>query len=542
MEFYSTLSAFDVTLNYFLPYAFALLVLLGLFAYLLRNKEIPVKAPPPPPALTVSETLEEIVKKAYKELEAVTAELRLLDEETGQHTSSIVLGLPIVGEGNFLEEPLRLGNLSLGILRVRLSKLPTPRDKMFLKTLGREALTFLVEAEYTKELLKLKKHQEGSVRAKTGFLASLSHEIRGPLGIMLNAVELVATGMCGPVTKDQKETLDMVKGNGKHLLTLINDVLDFAKVESGKLTAHPSVIDVGELLEDLVSVIRVQAHSKKHELIYTPPEEPVRILADARHMRQMLINLLTNAVKYTQEQGKITILTEIKDGQVSIHVKDSGVGIPEREREKVFQAFERLDNDYAKSQGGTGLGMPLTKKLAELNGGTIDFISTYGVGSDFFLTFPITTESVVSEETSEEKREVRGAGRTLLVVTQKDAAFKVITRYLARLGFRLAYASTKEEMSEVMLSMPVSGLLVDDIILEGDGKNLIQTVRHSGRGARIPIIMVSNRAFAFEVEDSLRLGVDRCLHQPIELDEIARVVDAATNRRSGEVGKIVGRL
>lgn len=531
---------FSLMISQFLPYAVVLLMILSLFAYFLKSKENAQKQTAP--ALTVSETLEEIVKKAYKELEAITVELLLRDEETGQHTSSIVLGLPVIGEGSLLEEDLKFGSLSLGVLRIRLSRTPSDTDRKFLKSLGREALLFLVEAEYTKELLKLKRHQEGSVRAKTGFLASLSHEIRGPLGIMLNAVELVASGMCGPVTKDQKETLDMVKGNGKHLLTLINDVLDFAKVESGKLTAHPSVIDVSELLDDLVNVIRVQAQVKRHELIFTPPSDLLHIHVDPRHMRQMLINLLTNAVKYTQEQGKISVFTETKDGKVSIHVKDSGVGIPERERDKVFQAFERLDNEYAKSQGGTGLGMPLTKKLAELNGGTIDFISTSGIGSDFFLTFPLSTETIVDEVTEGEVKEVKGAGRTLLVVTQKDAAFKVITRYLARLGFRLAYASTKEELSEIMMTMPISGLLVDDIILEGDGKSLIQTVRHSGRGARIPIIMVSNRAFAFEVEDSLRLGVDRCLHQPIELDEIARVVDAATNRRSGEVGKIVGRL
>src|SRR5262249_18421399 len=157
--------------------------------------------------------------------------------------------------------------------------------------------------------------------------------------------------------------------------------LDYAKVESGRITPKKVVVVVNELLQDLAGVIRSQAEAKGHKVVAKPGDEALAISCDRRHLRQMLINLLTNAVKDTPNGGRIEVWAErIAGNRIKIYVKDSGVGIDEKDRYKVFTAFERIENAYSMNQVGTGLGMPLTKRLAEVNNGSIDFDSKPGEG------------------------------------------------------------------------------------------------------------------------------------------------------------------
>ncbi|MBX7137538.1 MAG: hybrid sensor histidine kinase/response regulator [Oligoflexia bacterium] len=487
----------------------------------------------------LSRALESIVALAFRLLNAESAELALFDRESGMYHSSFVLGKPFrtsaqamlnnaVDGGkeevspDVLVHPITFSGSVLGTLRVALKRgtLPGQSDREVLRLLALQGGLAIINAQYTDQLLKMRRSSEETVKAKTGFLANLSHEIRGPLGIMLNAVELVLDGLCGQITADQSETLAMVKTNGEHLLDLINDVLDYAKVESGRVVPQKSQILLNDLLKDIIGVVRTQAEAKNHKLSLRNSEEALAISCDKRHLRQMLINLLTNAIKYTPDGGTIELWAErVPVHKIRINVKDSGVGIDEANRHKVFAAFERVENAYSAQQVGTGLGMPLTKKLAEVNGGLVDFRSSVGKGSHFWLLFPTieySSASTVLEESEAEHR-VEGKGEAILIVEKEEGERKMLTRYLASLGFNPVGAVTRLEALEVLRSRQVDLVLIDNSTADNKGEDLIAGIRENSTKANLPIVLVSSRAFAFDIEKYLKAGIDRCLIKPLEL-------------------------
>lgn len=489
----------------------------------------------------LSRTFERIVGMAYRLLEAESAELALYDMESGLYHSSFVLGKPfrtsaqamlsgaVEGRGeesskDVLVQPIAFAGSFLGSLRVALKKGATPStgDQEIIRLLALQSGLALINAQYTEQLLKMRQASEESVKAKTGFLANLSHELRGPLGMMLNAVELVGDGLCGPVNEDQLDTLKMVRQNGEHLLELINDVLDYAKIESGRVAPSPVEISVNEILQDLTNVIRTQAENKKHKLIFKPTEEALAFRCDRRHARQMIINLLTNAVKYTPEGGTIEVWAERAPGQrVKICVKDSGVGISAADRPKVFAAFERIDNAYSLKQVGSGLGMPLTKRLAEVNQGLVDFRSTPGEGSVFWLMLQgaLAQSTAIGKESARED-EAKGQGERLLVVQQADGERNLVYRYLSHVGFKPVCAADASEVSAAMASGEVKLILIDNSIGEGSWEGLLQSITKKLAGRKVPVMLFTSRAFAFDIEKYLKLGIDRCLVKPVELKKL----------------------
>jgi len=486
----------------------------------------------------LSRTLETIVALAYKLLKAESAELALFDPENGMYHSSFVLGKPFrssaqamlsnAADGrkeeispDVMVHPITFSGSILGSLRIGLRKgvLPSQGDRDVMRLLALQGGLAIINAQYTEQLLKMKRSSEESVKAKTGFLANLSHEIRGPLGIMLNAVELVLDGLCGPISEDQSETLKMVRGNGEHLLELINDVLDYAKVESGRVTPQKVPILIEELLKDIVGVVRAQAEAKNHKLIYKSSDEALALSCDRRHIRQMLINMLTNAIKYTPDGGTIEIWAErVPVNKIRINVKDTGIGIEESNRHKVFAAFERIENAYSIQQVGAGLGMPLTKRLAEANGGLIDFRSAPNKGSHFWLLFPAIeyTASMLREETKAPST-ANGKGEVILLVEKDEGERNMLARYLSHIGFKIAAASSHIEAMELLRSHMIQLALIDNDAADNQHEDLISQIREKDKGTRIPILLLSSRAFAFDIEKYLKAGIDRCLVKPVEL-------------------------
>lgn len=489
----------------------------------------------------LSGALEKIVAKAYRLLGADSAELALCDDETGMYHAALVLGKPFrssaqamlaggsLGEGigpspDVLVQPIAFAGSVLGTLRVGLKagRLPSVGDREIMNLLALQAGIALMNAEYSSELVRLKQNSEESIRAKTGFLANLSHELRGPLGIMLNAVELVVDGLCGPVTTDQLDTLKMAHKNGAHLLELINDVLDYAKVESGRITANRVEMAVQPLLEDIAGVIRGQAESKHHKLICKKSEEALALACDRRHIRQMLINLLTNAVKYTPDKGTIELWAERLHGnKIKINVKDSGIGIDAADRSKVFAAFERIENSYAMNQVGTGLGMPLTRRLAEVNGGAIDFTSEPGKGSHFWLILPAAQMESVKLDRPEKEVEISGKGNEILFMEREKGEREMITRYLTHLGFRVHAAATTAEALEILRERELDIAVVGNNVADDPNEDLVALIRNNSKRRTMPLVLVSSRAFVFDIERYLKAGVDRCLVKPLKLRELA---------------------
>ena len=505
----------------------------------------------------LSRTLERIVAKAYRLLSAESAEIALFDKEAGLYHSSFVLGKPfrssaqamLAGAINdsgveeelspdVLVQPVAFGGAVLGSLRVALARgsVPSAGDREIMHLLAIQGGLAIINAQYQQELMRMKRAGEESVKVKTGFLANLSHELRGPLGLMINAVELVVDGLCGPVNEDQLETLRMVRSNGEHLLELVNDVLDYAKVESGKIVPDRSEILVSELLKDITGVIRGQAEAKRHSVKYRPTEEVLTVSCDRRHLRQILINILTNAIKYTQEEGKIEIWAErVPGGKIKVSVSDSGVGIEERDREKVFSPFERIEHSYSINQVGTGLGMSLTRRLAEVNGGTIDFSSTPGKGSVFWVVLPAAQYTPEAKTAPEPARAVvQGRGERILLLETNQDERAVIQRYLSHLGFRVTATTTKLEALHVLRQEPIQLVIVDNSTIDHSAELLPREMRENARSARLPILLLSSRAFVFDIEKYLKAGVDRCLSKPVGLEALGIICRGLLDGKSGD--------
>lgn len=517
----------------------------------------------------LSRTLERIVALAYRLFHAESCELALFDSKSGVYHSSFVLGKPFrssaqamlagavesgaTGESSAADvivEPISFAGTELGTLRVglRSGTRPSAADREISKLLALQTSLALINSRYNEELLRMKRTAEDSLRAKTGFLANLSHEVRAPLGIMLNAVELVLDGLCGEINSDQRETLKMVHGNGEHLLELMNDVLDYAKVEAGKLQPQPADIDVNDLLRDVCEVVRSQAEAKKHRLAFRSAGRPLVISCDRRHARQMLINLLTNSIKYTPDGGVITVWAEQLDQTIRINVRDSGVGIDPEQRDKVFAVFERVENRYSMAQVGTGLGMPLTRRLAEVNGGVIDFSSEPGVGSHFWLAFPSVAGAAAETLDSAAAAEVCGNGETVLIVEHDQGERDMTIRYLSHHGFRMLAAANAAEARRLLPTARVALAILDNPAAEEEG-GILSQLRSDPRTAEIPVVMATSRGFVFDIEKYLRAGVDRCLVKPVKLAELGRIchellVDASAGKtaeqRRARAGSVAG--
>jgi signal transduction histidine kinase/HAMP domain-containing protein len=251
-----------------------------------------------------------------------------------------------------------------------------------------------VEVRQTaKRLEQLNADLDAVMKSKDLFLSNISHELRTPLNSIIGFTDLLLTEDTGPSLSDQqRDFLETVARNGRHLLELINELLDLQRIAAGRMELTPEAVDLAALLTETTGSVQAQVQKHRHALVVTPPSPGLRVQADRGRVRQVLLNLLSNAIKFTPEGGRITVTAGPVNGgggsEVRIAVTDTGIGIAAEDQPKLFQEFSQLDASASRKYEGTGLGLALSRRLIELHGGAIGVESEMGKGSTFWFTLP----------------------------------------------------------------------------------------------------------------------------------------------------------
>lgn len=390
-----------------------------------------------------------------------------------------------------------------------------------------------------------------ATRLKDEFLANMSHELRTPLNAILGMSEAFQEGIFGKLGEKQQQAIETIAGSGTHLLSLINDILDVAKIESGKVELECVLTSIYHLCESSLLFVRQQS-LKKALTIETkiPPNLPA-INIDERRIRQVLINLLNNAIKFTPEGGKIILEVTIDGGcnlplnSNCIHfaVRDTGIGIAPENLTKLFQPFVQIDSALNRQYMGTGLGLALVKRIVELHGGQVEVQSQMGVGSCFSFRLPchdlhlpspqsasattLTTDPTPIAQSLEESP-------LILLAEDNEANIITISRYLKAKGYQVILANTGQEAIDLARSKNPKLILMDIQMPEMDGLEAIQQIRADGdrQLANIPIIALTALAMKRDKERCLEAGANDYLSKPVKLSQLTAMVQQTLSQRA----------
>jgi signal transduction histidine kinase/ActR/RegA family two-component response regulator len=372
------------------------------------------------------------------------------------------------------------------------------------------------------ELLCAKGIAEVANHAKSTFLANMSHELRTPLNGILGYAQILSWD--DNLTADQKEGLQIIEKSGDYLLTLINDILDLAKVEAGKVELFPKAVLLENFLQEIVQLFQLRAEEKGICFSYQPQSElPMVIEVDEKRLRQVLINLLGNAIKFT-EQGKVTLTVSYQEDKLGFHIQDQGCGIAAADLERIFQPFQQVGDKKYWGQG-TGLGLPITKKLVDMMDGELRVTSTLGQGCIFSVFLHLSEVSNLLHSTGDSKLPkiigYQGRPRTVLVIDDNSVNRSILVKMLTHLGFTLLEAANGQEgLDKAWKTVVMDLILVDLVMPDLDGFAVIQQLRQIPHCRETVLIAVSASAFETDRQKSLDLGGTDFIAKPVKFDRL----------------------
>ena len=386
-------------------------------------------------------------------------------------------------------------------------------DLRMLRLLCAQVAPALEAARLHDAMLHMATRVQEASTAKSRFLASMSHELRTPLNAIIGFAELLIDERAAGYDAARRAMfLEQIHKGGQHLLALINDILDLSKVEAGQMELRRAQFDLRLLAAAAIESIRPLAAQKSQDIAFESGEA-VHLFADENKVKQMLFNLLSNAIKFTPESGRITVSVAETEGDATVSVTDTGIGIAAEDLPRLFTEFEQIDNGLGRLQQGTGLGLALTKRLGELHGGRVGVESEVGRGSRFFFVLPKVMPEPAAVARAATSR-VASNAPLVLVVEDSEPASTLLQVTLEQAGYQVAIERTGAHVIEKATALRPHAITLDVMLPEPDGWEILRALKETPETRDIPVVVISvlddnSVGFALGAEDYLVKPVKR---------------------------------
>jgi PAS domain S-box-containing protein len=398
---------------------------------------------------------------------------------------------------------------------------PVKRDGKVIEVIG-SAIDITERKKMERAIMLAKEEAEKANQAKSELISKMSHELRTPLNAILGFAQLLEID--DSLTEQQKEFVEKILSGGRHLLNLLNEILDLSRIESGHLKISFAYVKLEPIIDESIKLIQPLADKKDIRIMKKLDHyEKEYVYIDPVRLKQIMLNLLSNAVKYNQEHGVVMISTKYENGNIYIHVQDSGIGIAEEEKEKIFEPFYRIKGTRV---DGTGIGLSLVKQLVQLMGGDVGVDSTLGKGSDFWFRLPValdldTNDAHKKECDTNQERKLQSIERRILYIEDNVSNLQLMKTILEPYpNITLLSATNGHKGIQVAINENVDLILLDMNLPDMSGYEVFDVLQKNKKTKSLPVIALSAYAMKDEIQKALKRGFTDYLTKPIDIKQL----------------------